>query len=260
MPRDLSLRNSFDRVADLYDEVRPGYPVKLYEDLVALSGIPAGGRVLEVGCGPGIATVELARRGYAVTAVEIGSEMAARAREKCREYSNVRVETVSFEHWPLELEAFDLVVSASAFHWVSPGVKYAKSAAALRPGGSLALFWNRSPGFPADLRAALDEIYREEAPELADAGHEDLEVVIQRPIDELEASGLFSDVAVRRYPWALTCTAARYAKLIQTYSDHLALPADARARLAGRIEALVRELGGTIERPYVSVLYVARRR
>ena len=40
------LRSTFDRAAFLYEKVRPGYPEELFEDLVSLSGIPAGGRVL----------------------------------------------------------------------------------------------------------------------------------------------------------------------------------------------------------------------
>ncbi|MEW5827112.1 MAG: class I SAM-dependent methyltransferase [Candidatus Bipolaricaulota bacterium] len=259
MPRDLSLRNSFDSVADLYDEVRPGYPVALFEDLVALSGIQEGGRILEVGCGPGTATVELARRGYAIVAVEIGPRMAARAREKCGAFPEVRIENAPFEDWPLERESFDLVVSASAFHWVAPEVKFAKSAAALRPGGSLALFWNRSPDLPPDVRAALDAIYREEVPELADGGHEDLEAAIRRPVEEIDASDLFGEVVVRRYPWARRYSAAEYGRLLQTYSDHRALAPDALARLTSRVEAVIRERDGTIERPVLSVLYVARR-
>jgi hypothetical protein len=89
---------------------------------------------------------------------------------------------------------------------------------------------------------------------------EDLEPVIRWPGNEIAASGLFEAVAVRRYPWTERYTAERHAKLVQIYSDHLALPAAALARLAGRIKALIGELGGTIDRPYVSVLYVAKRR
>lgn len=256
---DLSARTSFDGVASLYDEARPGYPAALYDDLVALSGIPIGGRILEIGCGPGTATVELARRGYAITAVEIGVEMTARARENCRAFPKVAVENVSFEDCPLEREAFDAVVSASAFHWVSPEVKFVKSAAALRPNGSIALLWNRFPGFPRDLRVELDHIYQEEAPELAREGHDTLEAEIRRPVNEIDASGLFGVVTVRRYAWTRRYTAEGYAKLLHTYSDHLALQPEALGRLAGRIETLIRDRGGTIERPYVSVLYVARR-
>jgi len=260
MPRDLSRRNSFDGAAELYEEARPGYPAALYDDVVALSGIQRGGRILEIGCGPGTATVEFARRGYAIEGPELGSRMAALAQANCRPFPNVAICSVAFEDWPLEREAFDLVASASAFHWVAPEVGLAKAAAALRPGGSIALFWNRSPEFPRALRSALDEIYRAEAPELADQKPENLETVIQRPVDEIDASGLFGEVAVRRYPWSLPCTAERYAKLLQTYSDHLALRPDVRERLVRRIQELIENLGGSIDRPYVTVLYVAQLR
>ena len=47
------LRSTSDGAAALYDEVRPGYPEGLFDDIVSLSGVPSGGRVLEVGCGTG---------------------------------------------------------------------------------------------------------------------------------------------------------------------------------------------------------------
>src|SRR3712207_8384987 len=71
------LRSTFDGTAALYDEVRPGYPERLFEDIVSLSGVPSGGRVLEVGCGTGQATLPLARRGYEILCVELGGNLAA---------------------------------------------------------------------------------------------------------------------------------------------------------------------------------------
>jgi SAM-dependent methyltransferase len=66
------LRTTFDEVALLYDEVRPGYPEELFEEVVSLSGIPSDGRILEIGCGTGQASVPLAGRGYRVLYVEVG--------------------------------------------------------------------------------------------------------------------------------------------------------------------------------------------
>jgi ubiquinone/menaquinone biosynthesis C-methylase UbiE len=56
------LRTIFDEAASLYDEVRPGYPEDLFDDVISLSGIPAGGRILEIGCGTGQVTVPVAKR------------------------------------------------------------------------------------------------------------------------------------------------------------------------------------------------------
>src|ERR671910_1832171 len=112
--RDL-LRTTFDGAALLYDEVRPGYPEALFDDVEDLSGIPPGGSVLEVGCGTGQATVPLARRGYRILSVELGENLAAVARRNLADYPLVEVRTGDFEHYALQEGAFDLAVSATAY-------------------------------------------------------------------------------------------------------------------------------------------------
>ena len=74
------LRQTFDRAAERYDQVRPDYPEALYDDLVALAGLTPGDRLIEVGCATGKATRPLARRGFRITCVELGTELAAMAR------------------------------------------------------------------------------------------------------------------------------------------------------------------------------------
>ena len=76
------LRSTFDGVATLYDQARPGYPERLFDDLVSLSGTGPGAKVLEIGCGTAQATVPLARRGYHVLCVELGDNLATIARGK----------------------------------------------------------------------------------------------------------------------------------------------------------------------------------
>jgi hypothetical protein len=51
MPFDRNDRCLFDRPAEAYDTVRPGYPDRMIEDLIRESGVPETGRILEVGCG-----------------------------------------------------------------------------------------------------------------------------------------------------------------------------------------------------------------
>ena len=82
-------RFTFDEIGDLYDRYRPGYPEDLFEDLLALSGISAGDRILEIGCGTGQATEPLARRGYAMSCLEPGPRLAAIARKNLAAFSGV---------------------------------------------------------------------------------------------------------------------------------------------------------------------------
>lgn len=259
MTHDTSLRTIFDDVAKLYDEVRPGYPEPLIEDVIALSGIGPGGGILEIGCGPGKATIPFARRGYAMLCLELGRDLASLASENCRAYPDVRVVNISFEDWPLRSQAFDLVISAQAFHWISPEVGFSKTAAALKDGGSLALFWNHKPAPKTPFFDALAEVYRQKAPELADSpDRRSPEELIERIVNHIDRSGSFGEVVVRRYPWSERYTTEAYLKLLNTYSDHLNLEEGRRRDLFESVGALIDEFGGVVERPYLAVLYFAK--
>src|SRR5829696_1757522 len=120
------LRSTFDQAAELYDRARPRYPPALFDDLVELTGIGPGSRVLEIGPGTGQATIPLAERGCQVVAVELGADLAAVARRNLARFPAVEVITAAFEDWPLPSEPFDLL--ATAFHWIDPAVRVAKAA------------------------------------------------------------------------------------------------------------------------------------
>jgi 16S rRNA A1518/A1519 N6-dimethyltransferase RsmA/KsgA/DIM1 with predicted DNA glycosylase/AP lyase activity len=87
--------------------------------VVSLSGLPPQGRILEIGCGTDQTTEPFAHRGYRVLCIELGERLAAVARGKLAAYPPVVVCTGAFEDWPGEEGAFDLTVSAEAFHWIN---------------------------------------------------------------------------------------------------------------------------------------------
>jgi SAM-dependent methyltransferase len=76
------LRETFNRSADVYDRIRPGYPDTLVDDVIRLSGIPDQGHILEIGCGTGKATEPFALRGYWMDCLDIGRDLAAVAATK----------------------------------------------------------------------------------------------------------------------------------------------------------------------------------
>ena len=259
------LRATFDQVAPLYDIARPTYPEELFDDVVSLSGVPKEGRILEIGCGTGQATMPLARRGYRILCVELGENLAAAARRNVAAYPQVEVLTGAFEDFPLPEGAFDLAVSATAFHWIDPKIAYPKTAQALTSEGAIALFWNehvqsdKSEGF----FEAAQEIYRREAPEIFDddedyTGPPHPDEIPDRT-GEIEESGLFGEVKVRKYRWDAAYDAGSYIRVLNTYSSHRDLDSAARERLfQGIAELIDAEFGGCIIKGYLSVLYVAR--
>ena len=257
-----TLRTIFDQTPQDYDAVRPGYPEELIEDLLALSAIPEGGRVLEIGCGTGQATLPFARRGYAIHCLDIGKELAAIAARKCQQYPRVTFEITPFEEWTAEENAFDLVMSATAFHWIPPEIGYPKAARVLNDRGSVAIFSNGHPTPYTGFFESTQQIYEKIVPEWDDpADAPPIEARIQSGEARINSTGLFEPVQVRTYAWMKTFTTADYIRLLNTFSGHRNLEERRRTRLFSEIADLIeKEFGGSVDRPYLSVLYVARKK
>jgi SAM-dependent methyltransferase len=248
------LRQTFGEDAELYDRVRPAYPRRLYDDLAILLGKPKRPRVLEIGCGTGQATRPMLARGWSVKAVELSPELSRVARANLPE---LEVITAPFESWPLPAEKFDLVLSATAFHWIDPEIRVAKAADALRPGGLLAVVsTHHVAGGSEQFWSDVQDCYRrftedadEEGPRPADAVPEDS--------TEIDASGRFGPARFFRYEWEATYTAAEYLELLSSYSGHRTLTSERRDRLYGGISALIGASGGVITKRYLTQLCAA---
>ena len=106
-------------------------------------GVGAGQRVLDVGCGCGQTTLELARRVGAEGAVlgaDISRPMLESARDRALEAGlrNARFEHSDAQVHPFEAEAFDLVFSRFGVMFFSdPVAAFANLLRALRPGARL---------------------------------------------------------------------------------------------------------------------------
>lgn len=142
MSADLDrLKSTFGSIAEVYDAVRPGYPNRVAE--LVMSKFPETQTIsaLEVGCGSGQATGLFANAGAQIIAIDISADLIALAQKRLAEHANVRFEVSAFETFNSD-RTFDLVYSAQAFHWVPTEVGLPGAARLLKPGGSLALFWN----------------------------------------------------------------------------------------------------------------------
>lgn len=269
----------FDEVADAYDRVRPRYPVEMYTDVATLTGVAPDARVLEVGCGPGQATLDLLARGWQVHAVEPGAAMAARvtANTEGRPFT---VDVTTFDEWDPAGRTYDMLFSATAFHWVAPATRWQLAAAVLRQGAALALATNRTVagGSFGEANRASADLHAEYAPEV-EYGHSTSATAI---LDEIRAaphdigtvwqaaeskSGpsrageLFTPPVLRSYEWETEYDTDDAIMLLSTYSPYLRVPLERRTLLFDGIADVIRtRFGGRVTRRYLAVLAVAERR
>ena len=255
------LRRTFDQAAEQYDRVRPDYPEALFDDLVTLAALKPGDHLVEVGCATGKATRPLARRGFRITCVELGGELAAVARQNL---TRLQVEIVQgqFEEWQPD-EPASLVYAATAWHWIDPAVRYERAWRALRPGGHLA-FWEATHVFADGGDPFFDEIQDiyDEIGEGMPAGWMSPRAG-ELPDDRagIEASGLFEVTGVRQYDWERAYSAEEYIGLLSTFSGHIAMAEWKRQRLFGEVRRrLALRRDHSLRRGWGTVLHVARRK
>lgn len=257
--RRRELRVVFNQAAEDFDRTRPVCPPALFDDLMRLAGLSTGGRVVEIGCGTGQATVPLAERGLAVTAVELGADLAAIARRRLADFGSAEVVTSSFEDWQPDRTGFDAVVAVSSLHWIDLRLRFAKPYELLRPGGAMVIAgcrWAR----PADAEPFWEDLQQD----YLAVGYEGQpppppEQVEPQPFPA-EAAPFFAETARRRYPFQVGYSADDYLAILATQSDTHALGPERRADFLARVRRRLESWGlPQLTVTFVGCLTVGRR-
>lgn len=257
------LAATFESAAGLYQQARPEYPAELYQELIGSTGLAAGDRLLEIGCATGKATIPLAGRGFRITAVESGRELAAAARRNLSSFPYVEIVNANFETWqPPAGTRFSLVFAATAWHWIDPDLRYRKAWSLLRPGGHLA-FWAATHVFPADADPffrEIQDVYNEIGDGLPPGHVWPAPGELPDEREDIAKSGLFEPAAVHQFSWETSYDAESYIRLLDTFSNHIAMAPWQRERLYSQIRRrLAARPGGRLRRHWGAVLHVARR-
>lgn len=245
---------SFGGVAEAYERFRPGYPVELFEMVMAYAGRPVR-TALEIGAGTGKATRLFARRGIAVTATEPDGSMLAELRKHVP--ANVTTVQTAFEGLRPG-ERYGLVYAAAALHWTNPEGRWPRVAALLEPGGVFASFGGpfrlTDPAVREAVHAARAPFLESDeipSPDGTPPGHE-----MQWPGSELRRSEWFTDVRQAVIERQVTMTARDYVGQLSTVSAYLVLPASVRDQVFNRIRQV---LPDTVEMTSDITVHLARR-
>ena len=208
--------------------------------------------MLEIGCGTGQATVPLAERGLAVTAVELGANLADLARHRTARFPGVTVVTSSFEEWQDTQDTpLRAVTVFNALHWIDPDARYAKPAALLGAGGAMVVGgcrWARpadAEPFWADVQADYQAVGFPGSP--------------PPPPEQIggwhfpdEARPYFTEVASLRYPFRWSYSAEDYLAQLATQSGTRALGPDRASEFLARVRRRLDALGS----PTLTVTFV----
>jgi SAM-dependent methyltransferase len=115
--------------------------------------LPAGARILDVGCGTGLSGQNLIQVGHRVSGVDLSAAMAEKAR--LRGYREVRVADATTIEWT---DAFDCVLCVGVIgDWIPAAKLLPGLARALAPGGVLAVTVPRWSGQARNTRKWLGE-------------------------------------------------------------------------------------------------------
>ena len=223
----------FGTAAEAYDRHRLGYPAEV-ADLTLAYARPPVGAALEIGAGTGKATVLFAGRGVATTACEPDPAMAAVLRARTAGLP-VEVVLARFEALPTG-QTYDLLWSASAWHWTDPATRWNRTAALVRPGGTVALFGSTGtrltdPALEERVAAARRRVIPDEERERERRGPSGT----WWPGAELEADPRFGDVEEHDLPRRVRRSRAEHLAALGTLSAYLQLDAAARADLLAGI-------------------------
>ncbi len=248
MPETEGLEWTFDTVASAYEKFRPSYPDELYEMILNYTTLDEACYAVEVGIGSGQATLPILKTGCNLAAVECGKEFSELCERKFKEYPNFSVLTNKFEDIPFEKNKYDLVYSATAFHWIAESIGYEKVFSMLKSGGVFARFANHP--YPAKdnlpLFEEIQSIYGEHYPNKRQKSL--TEYTDERAAQTAKIAGKygFADIKHALFHRTRIFFANEYCALLGTYSDHIVIEETIRKIFFSKIEDAINNYGGKI--------------
>lgn len=246
MPAIKGLECTFNTEAQKYEKMRPGYVPELYEDIFNYISIDKLSNVVEIGIGGGQATLPILKTGCKLTAVEYGDNLAELCRQKFKKFPNFSAITAKFEDFKYDNDTYDLIYSASAFHWIPEETGYTRVFKMLKSGGVFARFANHpyKDKRREEIHEAIQKIYAVYMPNSLEPKEYSEDNAKKRA--EIAYKYGFIDISYKLYHRTRTYTAKEYISLLGTYSDHIAIEKNTREKFFSEIEKVIDNLGGQI--------------
>ncbi|WKZ57310.1 MAG: methyltransferase domain-containing protein [Bdellovibrionota bacterium] len=237
---------TFESVAEDYDKYRGSYPAEFMDMVLEPVKQTRGGKVCEIGCGSGQATLRLAEMQYEVTCIEPGLGLLKLARNRLAHYPSVSFQLNTFEDADLPFEHFDLVFAANSLHWVSSDQRFKKPHEILKPGGNLVAVWRWNHPLSGPLGDALHSIFAEKLPTYRIETRDEYELGALTYFNEMAATKLYWQCQVRRTPYSWSKPAQDFVNWMGTWSQLASLSPSERDDVLERTRSVIIDHGGSI--------------
>lgn len=248
---------TFENAALIYDNIRPNYPNELFSDICSYCSLSGNSKVLEIGMGSGKATKPFLDTKCELVGIEPGTDLANIAVERFKHYSNFSAQLKTLQEYECEPDTFDLIFSATAFHWVPEEYGYIKVHKLLKPGGVFARFAYHAlrdtthPGLAEDIQKQYAK-YMERSGTKTEFSSIDAEKTAK-----IALKYGFTNASHKVYCNTKNFTASEYMLLLETYPDHMKLDDKPRAQLFEGIYSAINNHGGIITINYLVDLELA---
>lgn len=236
------MTQTFDSLAEHYDAGRIGYANEVYNHLVDY-GLTPKHRILDIGCGTGLASAPLLDNNFTVAGVDPSEPMLAQAK---RRYPDAQWIVGTAERLPFDIASFDAVISAQVMHRVDRAAAMSEIVRVLKPGGIVAIWWKHLMNDDV-VKSVRDETAAELGAEVPSSG-------LSGGFKEFYAAPL-SDHTVRIVPWR---TSMPLSQVVQMERSR----ANVHDRIGERVEQYIasferrlQERFGTGD-PYVPLSYL----
>ena len=246
----------YSPVANIYYTARPPYPKEHIDRAVTLARLNSNASVLEIGCGPGNATVAFAKFGFLMKCLEPNQDFCDLVRSNCTSYPNVTICNTSFEEWKPEAQ-FEAVLSANAFHWIPSEIRYVKAAEALKEDGSLILLWNLTPEPKYEIYKEIKEVYQAYAPSLVRYEGVEIQTEILNGFEQdILNSGCFKQLLTKQISCEVIYSIDEYLNLLSTLRK---LKPQTKKLLFKELRSQLERFGDNIPLTFLSAVHVAKK-
>ena len=250
----MEFRKIFDTIPEQFDRFRPRYSPELFAYLIDHAEIGPGKSVLEIGPGTGQATEPILRTGCGYLAIELGSHLSEKMREKYGRFSNFHIVNDDFITHDFGSERFDMVYSAATIQWIPEETAFAKTFELLKPGGVLAMMLTKSdyrtpdPELYEKIQQLYDQYYRPEIP-YTHGGFR---------YDHAKDYG-YVDFERHDFQGKREMNPDEYVSFCGTHCDHIVIPEPYKTLFFEGLRKTVAENGGKVVFLDTYVLYLARK-